>query len=441
MSGSRRALTTLVDQGFSSVSNFGVGVAVARAAGARGLGAFALAYAGWLMLAAMHRSLITEPMAIEGDASSTRSTDGLRRGLAAELLLGVTASAIFVVAGAALRFAGQGLVSTAVLALAPWLPLLVVQDYWRWVGFMRLQPERALLNDTVFNCVQVAAFVAVFVQHSHSVAVLIGAWGLGGLAGALFGLRQYRVRPSFRGGVGLLRARWSVGKWLAGMSVTDWGAQQGYLFIVGAILGPAGLGSLKAAQMLVSGPSGVLIQAGGSLGLPEATRAYADKGWPGLVKVTRFVTVAGFVSLASVAAVVLLWGDMLLKAIYGASFAHLHTAAVLIAIGYVIIAFDLGPVLVLKATRNTRWVFYVELVFLTASLASVTTLSLIYGINGAAAATIVTYLVTMTWCRWLQHQVQRSVREGHTVVSLVSRRPPAASAPDLVVAGAAANGG
>jgi O-antigen/teichoic acid export membrane protein len=439
MSGSRRALTTLVDQGFSSISNFGVGVAVARAAGARGLGAFALAYAGWLMLAAMHRSLVTEPMAIEGDATSTRSTDGLRRGLAAEILLGLTATAIFVVVGLVVRLAGAGLVSTALLALAPWLTVLVVQDYWRWVGFMRLQPERALINDTVFNGAMLAALLVVFARHSHSVVALISAWGLGGLAGALFGLRQYRVLPSLRHGFALLRARWSVGKWLAGMSVTDWGAQQGYLFIVGAILGPAGLGSLKAAQMLVAGPCGVLIQAGGSLGLPEATRAYADKGWHGLMTVTRFVTVASFVSLASVAAVVVLWGDQLLRAIYGPSFAHLHVAAVLISIGFIIIAFDLGPILVLKATRNTRWVFYVELVFLTASLTSVTALSLAYGINGAAAATIVTYLVTMSWCRWLQHRVHRSIAEDR-VVTLVGRRTGAQPQPDLVVAAAANSG-
>ena len=41
-SGGRRAATTLIDQSFSSVSNFAVGVAVARVAGASGLGGFSL---------------------------------------------------------------------------------------------------------------------------------------------------------------------------------------------------------------------------------------------------------------------------------------------------------------------------------------------------------------------------------------------------------------
>src|ERR1700728_2453863 len=70
VSGGRRAILTLTDQGFSSLSNFVVGVAIARGAGAAALGGFSVAYAGWLVLAAMHRALVTDPMAIEGDVRS-----------------------------------------------------------------------------------------------------------------------------------------------------------------------------------------------------------------------------------------------------------------------------------------------------------------------------------------------------------------------------------
>src|SRR5580704_16627644 len=80
MTGSRRAVTTLVDQGFASVSNFALGVAIARTAGVAGLGGFAFAYAGWQVLAAMHRSLITDPMAIEGDLRIARNAQRIQRG-------------------------------------------------------------------------------------------------------------------------------------------------------------------------------------------------------------------------------------------------------------------------------------------------------------------------------------------------------------------------
>ncbi len=274
------------------MSNFAVGVAVARVAGASGLGGFSLAYAGWQVVAGMHRSLVTDPMAIagdvyhaSGDVHDARVRGGIKRGFAAEMLLGAAAASVFALVGGALMLFGQRTFGLAMLALAPWLPLLLVQDYWRWVGFMTRRPGWALANDTVFNCVQGAAFVAVFAIHTHSIVAVIACWGLGSLAGALYGLWQHRVLPSLAGGVRMLLDHWSVSKWLAGMSLSVSGGGQVSVFIMGAILGPAGLGGLKAAQTLVAGPTGVLIIAGGSIGLPEATKAFKEKGWSGLSRV------------------------------------------------------------------------------------------------------------------------------------------------------------
>ena len=437
-SGGRRAATTLIDQSFSSVSNFAVGVAVARVAGASGLGGFALAYAGWQVFAALHRSLITDPMAIEGDVYSSdgdvfnaRTRRGIEKGFAAEVLLGVVGAFVFALAGGSLLLVGQRTFGIAMMAMAPWLPVLLVQDYWRWIGFMTRRPGCALANDTVFNCVQGAAFAAVFVVHTHSIVALIACWGLGGSAGALYGLRQYRVLPSFSGGLPMLRAHWSVSKWLAGSSLSVSGGTQATVFIMGAILGPAGLGGFKAAQTLVVGPSGVLIMAGGSIGLPEATKAYGEKGWRGLTRVTRLVTLAGFSSFLAGAVVVALFGRTLLSAIYGPAFGHLELAALLMAIAYVVISFNLGPILVLKSTRNTRWLFHIQLVSLVVSLASVTVLSLAYGVNGAAAAMIVTFVVSSGGSQWVQHRVRSSIVRpgGAGAPPVAAGAPPVAMEP------------
>jgi O-antigen/teichoic acid export membrane protein len=414
-SGGRRAVTTIVDQSFSSVSNFAVGVAVARVAGADGLGGFSLAYAGWQVLAALHRSLVTDPMAIEGDVydpdGSLRSRAvrrGIRRGFAAEILLGLAGAVIFALAGAVLLSFGQRTFGIAMLSMAPWLPVLLVQDYWRWIGFMTRRPRCALANDTVFNCVQAAAFVVVLVTHTHSIAALIGCWGLGGAAGAIYGLRQYGVGPSFTGGIKMLRAHWHVSKWLAGTSLSGSGGVQASVFIVGVILGPVGLGGLRAAQTLVVGPSGVLIMAGGSIGLPEATKGFAEHGWSGLTRVTRLVTAAGFVSFFAGAAVIAFFGKTLLSTIYGPSFGHLELAALLMAVAYIALAFNLGPILILKATRNTRWLFHLQLIDLVVALTAVTVLSINYGVSGAAGASIVMYGVSAMGARWVQHRVRSS---------------------------------
>jgi O-antigen/teichoic acid export membrane protein len=407
LAGSRRALLTLVDQGFSSVSNFAVGVGVAKVAGPAGLGAFAFVYAGWLVLADMHRALITDPMAIEGDVR-VHGAHGIQRGFAAEMLLGSVGAIAFAVLGAALMVFHAHTFGTAMLYLAPWLPMLLVQDYWRNVSFMAQMPGRALANDTVFNCIEGAAFVAMFVTHVHSVAAVVTAWGLGGAGGAIFGLVQHRVIPTLRGGLSLLRSRLRMSKWLAATSLTVWGSSQGYIYVVGLILGPAGLGGLKAAQTLVAGPAGVLIQAAGSIGLPEASKAHAERGWSGLVKVSRVVTVAGVMSFTAGAVVVVFWGRALLSGLYGPQFAHLHFAAMLLAIAYIFTGLSVGPVLVLKQTRNAHRVFYSQIINLVVALSTVTLLSLRYGVTGAAIASIATAVVAAVGVRCYQHVVRKA---------------------------------
>jgi O-antigen/teichoic acid export membrane protein len=418
---SRRVGLTLADQGFSSISNFVVGVAVARSAGAAGLGGFSFAYAGWLVLAALHRSLITDPMAIDGDLRTSTTAHGIKRGFAAEVLLGAVGTFYFGVIGTVLMLVHARTFGFSMLVLAPWLPVLLVQDYWRWVGFMSRRPGCALLNDAVFNSFQAAGFAAVFFFHSHSEAALIGSWGLGAAAGAVFGLGQYRVAPAFRGGWSLLRSRWRMSKWIAGSSVTSWGATQVYVFIAASVLGPAGLGGLRAAQALVSGPSGVLIMAGGSIGLPEATKAYAEKGWRGLVRVARLVTMFGCLSFVAGAVIVVLWGRTLLSHIYGPQFAHLELTAVLFGVAYIFVGLFLGPILVLKATRQTRWLMSVQSLCVAVYIVGLVGFSLAFGVPGVALAAVVAYPVTAVAYRWCQHRVRRSfgsagvAKEAHPV--------------------------
>jgi O-antigen/teichoic acid export membrane protein len=422
VAGGKRATLTATDQVFSSLSNFALVVVVARLAGSAGLGAFSFAYGCWLILASLHRSLVTDLMAIENDVWAGDAKARIRKGMGAEVALGSIAAVLLALGGGVLSLLGLRAFSIAMLALAPWLPFLVVQDYWRWVGFMSARPARSLTNDLVFNVVQAAAFAAVFVTGVRWLPVVIWSWGLGAAAGALFGLRQYGVRPSTRGGAKLLRERWSLGKWLAGTSLVNFGGQQLYMLLVGVILGPAGLGALKAAQNLVMGPAGVLVQAGGSVGLPEATKAYSEKGWQGLRGVARWVTRVGLVSCGALAAVAALWGGRLLADVYGPQFAHLRVAAILIGFSLVWIALMQGPEIMLKATRRTSRLFIVQVLSFGISIAGVACFAPLYGVNGAALSVLVTSIGVVAALKLMRYRVGRDmVGDAHSRVSAPSQ--------------------
>jgi len=426
-SASKRALLTTVDQTFASASNFIVGVAVARIAGRAGLGAFALAYAIWLVLASMHRALVTDPMAIENDARHHEAVARLQRGLSGEIALSVVSAAAVLLVGLALLFGGQRAFGLGLVAIAPWLPFLVVQDYWRWIGFMQRKPGKSLANDTLFNVVQAACFVAIFLAGSRSIVLVIGAWGAGATVASLFGLWQFSVRPRVLGGFAALRSRWHMSKWLAGQSLTSWGASQAIVLVAGAILGPASLGGLRAALTLVSGPTLVLVMAGGSIGLPEASRALAEKGYPGLRRVSLFVAGAGVASVCVVATLVGTMGGTLLRVIYGGSFAQYWPAADFFAVSTLILTFSLAPTLVLKTSKQTRSLFKVQLIGLITSLISVAVLALLFGVTGAAAATLASATVSVTLMLRYERTARRELLRAVSPPAVNTESPLSAS--------------
>ncbi len=412
-----RATTTMVDQCVASASNFAVGVIVARISGPAGLGAFALAYTCWILLTTIHRSLITDPMAIFGDMRGEERDQLVRRGFAAEVTLGVTAACIFAAVGTVFLCVGQVTFGVGMLAVAPWIVVLDLQDYWRWIGFMQGNPKKSLANDLVFNAVQGLAFGAVFLAGLHSVFAVVSAWGLGAAVAALYGLRQFSVRPSLRGGVTLLRSRWPTSRWLASERSASWGASQLYLILAGALLGPAALGGLKAAQALVIGPTVVVINAGGSFGLPEASRQLEERGWTGMARVARYVTGAGVLAASVCGIVVLVAAPALLKLLYGPAFVAYAPSARVFAVSMVISAFGVGPVLTLTTTRRVRSLFVVQLGRLAFSVAAVCVLANAYGVTGAAMADVLTGVLTLAAVLLLQSSVRRSVEEPQSGAS------------------------
>jgi O-antigen/teichoic acid export membrane protein len=214
----------------------------------------------------------------------------------------------------------------------------------------------------VFNTVQVVTFAAVFVAGLHSVFAVVSAWGVAAAVGALYGIRQFSLRPSLRGGISFLRSRWHMSRWLASERTANWSASQLYLIVAGALLGPAALGGLKAAQSLVLGPATLVINAGGSFGLPEASRQFEERGWKGMARVARFVTGAGVLASAACGIAVLLAAPTMLRLLYGPGFVAYAPSARIFGISIVVASFAVGPILTLTTTRRVRPLFVLQLV-------------------------------------------------------------------------------
>jgi O-antigen/teichoic acid export membrane protein len=207
-------------------------------------------------------------------------------------------------------------------------------------------------------------------------------------------LWQFNVRPAWRGGRSRLRLRWRLGKWLAGVNASNWGASQATGLLAGGFLGTVGLGGLKAATTLVSGPALVLIQAGGSVGLPEASRRLNERGWPGLRRVCRVITLAGVATMGLILVTVLLFGRQLLGDVYGPAFSRFAPVASILALSSFMGSLSLGAIMGIKATKQPELLFRVSLVSLVSSVIAVAALTPSFGIDGAAWAMVIASSVT-----------------------------------------------
>lgn len=390
----RRVVVTTADQLFSSASNFVVGLAVARISGPAGFGAYALAFAVWLFVVGVQRALVTDAMIILGDPKEEGSGSGVNSGLASVVCLGLLASLATATAGIVVYVSGDRTLGSGLLGVAPWLVFLLLQDYWRWVGFMQGTPEKALLNDVVFTAGQVVLYTTFVVSGFDTPWAALAAWGLGALAGSLLGLRQFSIRRPVAGVRAHFAGSWPTSRWLLGDTLTGWLSGQAYVITIGVTLGAVGLGAFRAAQTL-TGPLGVLLQVGGSIGLPEAARGYQRDGLPGLRRVCAIVTFAGVVSAAAFGLVIFIGSDELMARVFGEEYRRYGQIAVLVSVANIIGAFGLGTLLDLKVRGLTRSLFAVRLIGGAISIASVFLLASRLGVATAGWAVVITTVVNV----------------------------------------------
>jgi O-antigen/teichoic acid export membrane protein len=353
-----RATATLADQVFSSGSNFLVMVVVTRLTNPRAFGAFALAYSVWLLILGVHRAVIVNPMMI-ADPGSRHDADRLERALAAEAVLALTAASVVGLVGALLHVAGLRLLGWALIALAPWLPLLLIQDLWRWVGFMRAQPGKALVNDIAFTVAQIGLLGTLAAGGRIGIGAALAAWGGGAAVGVAVGAWQFGARLRLASGWVCLRRSWPDARWLLADFLTSYGASQGWQYLVAAMLGPAALGLVRAAQNLL-GPTNVLLFGGSGYGLPASVEALHDGGWKRLDVVVRRLTIWITFGVSVYALAVAVGHDRLVEFVYGPQYRGIGTLVVLAGLSVTLVGLAFGAGVGLTAARKTRALFIVR---------------------------------------------------------------------------------
>jgi O-antigen/teichoic acid export membrane protein len=387
--GKRKVVLTILDQGVSSGTNFLVVALVTRATGFDGLGAYALVLTVWMATLGIHRAIVAEPIVI-GTTSGRPDTTVLQRGFSAEVYLGLAVGALVVVGGVVAAVLDKAVIARTLVVLALVLVPLLLQDLWRFMAFFEGRPGKALANDSVFGAVQISLTALVMASGRSSTPLFVAAWGLGAVAGAAFGFVQFGVRPHLWSGRRQIAEHWGFSRWMLADFATTFTMDNVYPLMVLALLGQTRYGVLNGVIKLM-GPAAVILQSGGNLGVPGASRAYREHAVAGLTRFSRRLTGGVAASMAVYVVVVFVAGGWLLRTVYNQPAAANYGGLMrLVGAGYVVWSVAFGALISLRVVQQTRSLWTARLVVSAVSLCSAFVLVRRFGLNGAGWAAVVT---------------------------------------------------
>jgi O-antigen/teichoic acid export membrane protein len=387
--GKRKVVLTFLDQGVSSGTNFLVAVLVGRRLGFDGLGAYGFVLTLWMATLGIHRAIVAEPIVI-GTKSGRPDAPVLERGFSAEVYLGLAVGVLVACAAVGAVALDKTVIGRTMVVLALALVPLLVQDLWRFMAFFEGRPDKALANDAVFAVVQIGLTALVIASGRSSTPLFVAAWGLGATAGAAYGFVQFGVRPRLWSGRRLIAEHWGFSRWMLADFATTFAMDNAYPLLVLGLLGQTRFGVLNGVLRLM-GPAAVILQSGGNLGVPGASRALREHAVPGLARFARRLTAGVAASMAAYVLVVFVAGGWLLRAVYRQpDAADYGTLMRLVGGSYVVWSFAFGALIALRVVQQTRALWSARLFVSLVSLCAAYVLVRRDGLDGAGWAAVIT---------------------------------------------------
>ncbi|GAA4662014.1 hypothetical protein GCM10023347_11960 [Streptomyces chumphonensis] len=236
----------LADQAASSMTNFAVGIFVARSLGLAAFGVFSLAWVTYGVVLSVSRGLATDPLVVRFSGVPTAAWRGaVARSSGTALAVGAAIGALCLVAG--LGFGG--VVGSAFACLGVMLPGLLLQDAWRYAFFAAGTGRKAFVNDVVWGVTLIPAMIVA--ARVGTVAAFVLAWGASAAVAAVYGCFQTGLRPALTTVRAWVTAHRDLGYRYLVENTGVSGASQLRAYGLGAIVGVDAVGVIRGAELLL----------------------------------------------------------------------------------------------------------------------------------------------------------------------------------------------
>ena len=257
----------VADQAVSSLTNFGLGLAVARAVTPHDFGRFSVTFSAYLVALGISRAFATDPLIAKYSGSlTTEWRSAVEKSSGTALLVGLVLGALSVALATLLVSFRLPLI-----LLGAALPGLLLQDSYRVGFFASSRPDKAFWNDVVWFAGLLAGVLTLTLFWEPALSGLLFAWGAAGTIAGLTGAFQMRLWPKVRYARHWFVSNRDLGPRYCGEFLLGAGGSQLSIFGVGAVAGLPAAGALRGAQILL-GAVNVVFQGIQSTQTPEAVK-------------------------------------------------------------------------------------------------------------------------------------------------------------------------
>jgi O-antigen/teichoic acid export membrane protein len=400
----RNAGWGIADQSASSLTNFALGVLVARDATADEFGAFSMAFVTYLLFLNVGRAIVAYPLLIRySNVAPERWRTGAGMATATAVILGLAVAAVAIPFGMAVG----GELGTAMAGMGLVMPALLLQDAWRFVFVSAGRSRDAFFNDAIRVVLLVPTVGALVALDLHTVLGPVIAWGIGAAVAAVAGSLQAGVLPAWpRIRTWLTEHRDLIPRFVA-ESLTTVGSLQLTYVVIGAIGGLAVVGAIRGAELLL-GPYNVFSLGVMLVALPEATRMLKISTGD-LVRLCVIVSSAlGSVAIL-VGSVLFFLPDQIGTALLGASWDAARSVVITLALAMAATMATSGASTGLRAMEAAGRVLRAAVVTSIGILVSATVGVSIGGVNGAVWGLVLgsTIGLVFTWWELLDEVARR----------------------------------
>jgi O-antigen/teichoic acid export membrane protein/thymidylate kinase len=394
-----RALLVVIDQGLISGSNFVLGILLARWLGAAEYGAYALAFAAFLLLSLVYHAIILEPMSVFG---GSKYRDSLPHYLG-ELLwlqaaIGVACIMVLGAGATVTRALGGGReLVPALLGVSFASPCVLLLWFARRALYLEYRASLAAAGATLYSTILFAAMWGLYRTGLLSTLSAFAIMGMAALATSTYlltWLRPVLKRSRLGSGVNVRDEHWRYGRWALTSSIFIWIPWNLYYPVLASFSGLAAAGTLRALMNFAL-PVTQMYAAFALLLLPHTARIAQVEGWVGARR--QGYIVGGIFTLGAIVywTPVLLWSRQLVAFLYRGNYTDTNTYLPWLAAASILSGAAFGPMCTFRAMQSPSTVCLIYFISSTVGVALGVPAAHAYGLSGALFGLVLSSVLTV----------------------------------------------